>query len=160
MESLERKVSEELNRIYPPIYPQMKVMTKDKREFLAVIVRGSENRPHFAGQAFVRDGMRSVPSSERQFESLIAERNSKVREIRKWLGRGVTVESPLAKNPYSAHVLGTSFGKMTGTIVECNQFYVTLESIHKKGSLISFPLGQVEISFDHQSTCLALRLSG
>jgi|SRR5215469_6171507 len=158
LESLQKKVSEELNRIYPPIYPQIKVMKKGGREFLAIIVRGSENRPHFAGQAFIRDGTRSVPSSEKLFESLIAERTSKVREIRKWRGRAVTVDCTLPKNPYAAHVLGTSTGKLTGTIVECNQFYVTFESVSKKGSLISFPLRQIEINYDHQSNCLALRL--
>ncbi|HLW83483.1 MAG TPA: ATP-binding protein [Candidatus Acidoferrales bacterium] len=158
LESLQKKVSEEMNRIYPPIYPQMKVMTTDGKEFLVIIVRGSENRPHFAGQAFVREGTRSVPSSEKQFGILIAERNSKVREIRKWRGRVVTVQCTLPRNPYAAHVLGTSGGKLTGTISECNQFYVTVESTSKMGSLISFPLGQIEINFDHQSKCLELRL--
>lgn len=158
LESLQKKVSEELNRIYPPIYPQLKVMKKDKNEFLAVLIRGSGNRPHFAGQAFIRDGTRSVPSSEKQFELLIAERTGKVREIRRWRGRTVTLDCTPAKNPYAAHLLGTSSGKLTGTIAECNQFYVTLESMSKKGHLISFPLRQIEINFDHQSNCLALRL--
>lgn len=158
LESLQGKVSGEINRIYPPIYPQMKVMKRDGREFLAVIVRGSENRPHFAGQAFIREGSRTIPSSEEQFEMLVAERNSKVREIGRWKGQVVTFENSMFKNPYAVYVLGTTGGKPAGTIVQCTQFYVTVESLTKKGILISFPLRQVEINFDHKLNCLELRL--
>jgi predicted HTH transcriptional regulator len=57
LDSLQKKVSEEINKIYPPIYPQQKVFKgKGGRNFLAVIVRGSLDRPHFAGQAFIRAG--------------------------------------------------------------------------------------------------------
>src|SRR5260370_33171576 len=54
LESLQKKVSTEVGRVYPTISPQLKVMKKDGREFLAMIVRGSENRPHFAGQSYIR----------------------------------------------------------------------------------------------------------
>src|SRR6266704_104219 len=65
LESLQKKVSAEIGKVYPPIYPQMKAM-KDGggKEFLAVIVRGSENRPHFAGPSYIRDGTQTREASE------------------------------------------------------------------------------------------------
>ena len=60
-------------------------------EFLAVIVRGSENRPHFAGPSYIRDGTQTKEASGEQFTRLIAERSSKAREILKWRGMVVTV---------------------------------------------------------------------
>ena len=90
LDSMQGKVSDELSKVYPPIYPQMKVMRKDGREFLAVIVRGSMNRPHFAGPSYIRDGSRTIVASKDQFEQLIAERNRKVRYILRWKGREIT----------------------------------------------------------------------
>jgi predicted HTH transcriptional regulator len=77
-------LSDKLAAAYPPIHYTSKVLERDNKQFLAVVVRGSENRPHFAGQAYVREGSRSVVSSAKQFDSLIAERDSKVRELLKW----------------------------------------------------------------------------
>ena len=57
LEKLQKDVSKELSKVYPPIYSQMKVLKDGNgKEFSSVIVRGSENRPHFAGQSYIRDG--------------------------------------------------------------------------------------------------------
>jgi predicted HTH transcriptional regulator len=78
LDSLQRNVSKELSRVYPPVYAQMKVLRDSTgKEFLAVIVRGSQNRPHFAGPSYVRDGSQTVEASREQFEWMIAERGSK-----------------------------------------------------------------------------------
>jgi len=78
LDSLQKKVSEEISKVYPAIYPQMKVMKNSSgKEFLAVIVRGSANRPHFAGPSYIRDGSQTLEASEEQFEQLIAERSSR-----------------------------------------------------------------------------------
>ena len=86
-ESLQRKVSAEIDKIYPAIYPQMKVLEKDGKKFLAMIVRGSGNRPHFAGQAYIRDGTQTIVASEAQFEAAVAQRNNKVYQILSGRGR-------------------------------------------------------------------------
>ena len=59
LESLQKKVSAEIGKVYPPIYAQMKAM-KDAsgKEFLVVIVRGSAERPHFSGPSYIRDAAR------------------------------------------------------------------------------------------------------
>ena len=87
-----KKVSGELGNIYPPILPQTLVRQKDGKDFVAVIVLGSPNKPHFAGQSYVRDGTKTVSASEVQFEELVAMRNSKVAQILKWQGKQVSIE--------------------------------------------------------------------
>ena len=157
LDSLQRTLSEKLAVAYPPIYYLSKVLRHRGKQFLAILVPGSENRPHFAGPAFIREGSKSIQSSATQFEILVAERNSKVREIRRWKGKVVTFQRSASKELYAVHVLGTTGGKLAGTVIDCNAFYVTVESTTRAGSLISIPLGQIEISFDHVSRCLELR---
>jgi Putative DNA-binding domain len=157
LDSLQSTLGEKLSAVYPSVYYLPRVLRHNGKQFLAVIVPGSENRPHFAGPAFIREGSKSIQSSSKQFEILVAERNSKVREIRSWKGKLVTFQRSATKELTSVHVLGTIDGKMAGVVIECNQFYVTVESTTRKGNLISFPLEQIEINFDHFSDRLELR---
>src|SRR5258706_14454892 len=136
----------------------MKVLEKDSKKFLAVIVRGSENRPHFAGQSFIRDGTQTVVASSEQFEKLIAERSSKTYTISKWIGKSVTVQYPAQAYTIS----GTSQARpgpiKTASIRDCNNFYVgfeTLEGINE-GKLFSEPISHLEISFDDAKSRLKL----
>jgi predicted HTH transcriptional regulator len=128
IESLQIKVSGEINKIYPPICSQMKALEKDAKMFLAVIVRGSDNRPHFAGQSFVRDGTQTVLASSRQFERLIAERSTKTYTISKWIGQAVTLQYPAQEYTIS----GTSQARpgpiKAVSIRDCNNFYVSFEN--------------------------------
>lgn len=153
LDSLQRKVSGELGKVYPPIYPQMKIMKDNSgKEFLAVIVRGSAERPHFAGPSYVRDGMQTREASEQQFGQLIAERNSKVREILKWKGRQITLRYPARE--YS--VSGTTHRRPGTTksthVVDCNHFYATLQVMDSENhsQLATYPLSKLEVSFDPQ----------
>lgn len=156
LDSLQRTLSQRLAAAYPPIFFLPRVMQSGGKQFLAVIVPGSENKPHFAGQAFVRRRSETVASSESQFDTLVAERSSKVREIAKWKGKVVTFRRSTEKDLIAVHVLGSSGGRLAGTIVDCNQFYLTAESLTRKGNFISFPLRAVEIGFDHYNQCLEL----
>ena len=119
LDSLERDVSKELNKIYPPIEPQLLVRKDESgKEFLAVIVRGSPNRPHFAGPSYIRDGSQTREASEPQFEQLIAERNSKVRYISKWKGKQIIYR-------YLEPTLRSEAGAV---LTDCNQHFVVLEN--------------------------------
>jgi hypothetical protein len=158
LDSLQRTLSEKVSAAYPPIYFMSRVLRHTGKQFLAVLVPGSASRPHFAGPAFIREGSKSVQSSAAQFETLVAERNSKIREIRKWNGKLVRFQRSTAKGLQAVDALGTIEGKPAGKIVDCNLFYVTVEGAAANGRLISIPLGQIEINFDHVSNCLELRL--
>jgi predicted HTH transcriptional regulator len=80
-EAFLKKVSRELGNIYPPIYPEIHVKEKDGRNFVVVIVYGSPNKPHFAGQSYLRAGTQTILASDQQFEELVAKRNSKVGRV-------------------------------------------------------------------------------
>jgi hypothetical protein len=154
LEMLQKNISKELSKIYPAIQPQIKVMTHTSgRQFLAAIVRGSGAGPHFAGPSYIRDGTQTKDASDQQFERLIAQRNSKVREILKWRGKGITIWMPgLTKSRHPS-----TGGKSTQVVVDCNQFYVTVRS-HE--TLQAFVLSEVDVGFDYISGCLELRFIG
>jgi len=158
-ESLQLRVSGEIGKVYPAIYPQMKAMENlEGKKFLAVIVRGSENRPHFAGQSYIRDGTQTVVASEKQFEAVVAQRNSKVYAILKWKGRTVTAVKPSHETIYGGTTRPEPEVRTPRTVVDCDQFYVTLESVTQKDDFISYPLRLVEINYDHGERRLELRL--
>src|SRR5580658_3012702 len=92
IEGIQTKLADLLKRIYPRVPYIAKALYEHGRAYLAVVVRGSEFRPHFAGPSYVRDGSRSIEASEAHYELLIAERRSKVREILKWKDRMVWVD--------------------------------------------------------------------
>ena len=98
---------------YPPIRIQMEILNESDLSFLAVIVRSSNNKPHFAGQAFVRIGSESVSASPEVFEELIASRNDKARQMLCYRDCGTTVllELPSTSDPGFARVRC----KVTGT---------------------------------------------
>jgi hypothetical protein len=158
VESLLRKVSAEIGRVYPSIYPQLRVLEKEKKSFLAVIVRGSAERPHFAGQSYIRDGTQTFVASARQFELLIAQRNSKVYEIRKSKGQTISFVIPARETIYAATTRIEPEQRSSRTVADCTQFYVTLESVTRKGDLMSYPLRSIEINYDHTERRLELRL--
>lgn len=154
LDSLQRKVSEEINKIYPAILPQMKVMRRSSgKEFLAVIVRGSANRPHFAGPSYIRDGSRTLEASREQFDRLIADRSNKAREILKWRGKAVTLWLPDASG--LRHPMTGSRGTLK--ILDCNLFYVTVES-NASDARMTFSLPDLDLAYDPQNNRLELRL--
>ncbi len=141
LDSLQKDVSKELNKIYPPIEAQL-VVRKDEsgKEFLVLIVRGSPNRPHFAGPSYIRDGSQTKEASDPQFERLIAERNSKVRYILNWKGKEITLQwlEPGPRPP------------IKGVLTECNQHYII---INEKNAI---PLDGVSIVYDPSQNRLKL----
>jgi predicted HTH transcriptional regulator len=155
LDSLQKDVSKELSKIYPPIEPQL-LVRRDAggKEFLAVIVRGSPSRPHFAGTSFIRNGSQTLPASEQQFSELIAARNSKVSRI-------LSFKRKIISATNVQHVAGhTSESNWGGTvrIYYCDQFFVTLSTGPEPKDRVSFPLNMVEISFDDEHNRLLLRI--
>lgn len=154
LDSVQKKINEQLNKIYPPIYPQIKVMRKEGKPFLAVIVRGSPERPHFAGPSFVRKGSESVNASEEQFSSLIAERSGKSREILKWKFKAISLD--ILHPPDAMVRMGRISGSIQCTVQDCNQHWVTLHMPH---GLDAYPIRRVELAYDHTKGRLKLELS-
>lgn len=145
-ESLQKTFNKEVAKAYPPIFCWPRALRVGNAECLAVIIPGSESRPHFAGQAWVRKGSQRDIASEEQFGQLIAQRNSRAYEILKWKGKAVMFEH---------RGMTALVSEAGGTIVDCNQFYVTYETA---GARASVPLSRIEISFDHLRNVLKLEI--
>ena len=148
-EKIQNSVSEKIAAAYPMIYHVTRVLVRDNKTFLAVIVPGSPNRPHFAGPSYVRDDNKSIVASLEQFDRLIAERNRKTYEILKWRGKIVTKLIPTT-------TIHSSTYTSPAVVVDCNQFYVTLASVSAPSERHSTPLRLVEIGYDDVSDRLAL----
>ena len=143
LDSLQRSFSEIMQEAYPPIYYLTRILAQEEKQFLAVIVPGSADRPCFAGPAYVRDGSRTVKASEKQFSELITQRNSKANEILKWKDKMVR----------AIYVMqgGMMRRKKSRIVHDCNQFYVTLDTE-------CIPLNRIEVSFDQEYDCLRLEI--
>lgn len=69
-------------RCYPPIAVQCEAFFgTDGRTVVAVTLAASNQRPHFAGHAYVRAGSKTVKASREALDELIASRNTKAGAI-------------------------------------------------------------------------------
>jgi predicted HTH transcriptional regulator len=151
---LQRKLSGEFSNIYPPVNTTVLVREKDGKKFLAVIVYGSSNNPHFAGKSYVRDGTQTVEASEAQFEELIARRSSKVAEILKWKDKEITYYTPTMTQMDAVSNTGTK--KTKRILHDCNQYWLTIREPGESQRLTSVSLRQIELNYDHAKDRLML----
>ena len=148
LEQLMIKVSGMLDQAYPVIYRNIIPLNLPEGPCLAVVIPGSATRPHFAGKSYIRDGPQTKEASREQLEALIAERSSKVYELRKWLGKLITVRT---------QQLGTGgqvfSSEANGDLVDCNQMFFTYSP---NGGPQSIPVADVDISFNNETKMLVL----
>ena len=154
LDSVQKNLNKELEKAYPPIDYATRVIEKDSRYALAVIVPSSQNKPHFSGPSYIRRGSETFPASERQFNELIARRNSIVDKILEHKGKWVTVLNSPRNNPR----MGESMWPGTTTVHDCDQFGVTLAMGDQPRDRQTFPLRQVELSFDHAVNQLIIKI--
>ena len=147
LDSIQKTLNDELRKAFPPIAYECRILSTQGKNLLAVLIPGSSERPHFAGPSFVRVGSETKIASEQQFAALLAERNSKAYEIRRWIGKDVVVER--------AGIRGQTPSRFGGRLVDCNAWFYTLEIA--SGERVSEPVDRVEISFDHKDGRLVLR---
>ncbi len=152
LDSLQKTLNEKLSNVFPPVYIAPKILEKDAQRFLAVIVPGSLNRPHFSGLSYIRSGSETLEASPVQFERLIASRNTKTYEILKWKGKNISVSYMRVEN---VHTMGAVSHNWEAMVADCDQFVVHLAaSTHKE----AIPLGRVEVSFDSDKSRLKLEI--
>ena len=153
-EDLQEKISRSLEEIYPPVFPQILTRECEGKKFVAVIVRGSPERPHFSGHAYIRRDSRSVKSSEKEFERLVSQRVSKAAEILKWREKEITATF------YSARIHDARIPANAAVMVvkDCNAFYVTLQSVRIEPIHRSISLSRIELDFDHEKERLQLHI--
>ncbi len=150
LDHVQKKFNNQMQKVYPRIDYVSKIVNDNGRQALAVIIPGSELRPHFAGLSYVRRGSESVETSEVQYAELIAQRNSKAALLLEYKGKNVTV------------FIRTSDSEIpwpTSTVlIACNQFYLTLRKLDHEPPH-SFPLSRVEINYDNLNNTLQLEIA-
>lgn len=147
---IEEDFRREAEKTYPPIRYQTRALSEGQDRYLAVIVAGSPDRPHFAGPAYVRVGSATRQASESEFNKLIAERNSKAYKICQRLGQRVTVN--YLKAGRSAEISGRISSRQQFEVLDCDQFSVTLRAPRApQGGTQSFSLERLQIVEDHST---------
>jgi len=136
------------NECYPAIQPLSRVLNEGDRNYIAVLISYSENRPHFGGQAWVRKGTETVVASEEVFQELIDSRTSKVGEILKWKNQTVRVEAIGKRLGDTKPLRDAGYSEAEDCIVQgCTSHVLRL---HKVGSQrdVTEPLENVTITED------------
>lgn len=137
MQKKVRQLSEQ--NCYPPISLQhnCKVFEDSGKSIVAVIVNGSDNRPHFRGHTYVRVGSESVKPSPDQYERLIASRSS--------VARAILFEHQ-KDNQVVVEIEGSNHNRtFLSKVVDCNALFATFHDLeqHKERSA---PLNQISVS--------------
>jgi predicted HTH transcriptional regulator len=109
-DSIQKSVKKEADKIYPEIYYKTLVYEVEGKKCVLVEIQHNGLAPHFGGQAWVRRGSVTQQATEEVFQQLIDLRSDKVRELSRWLGKGVIV-SWSNKAP---GVLGPNWGAYAG----------------------------------------------
>jgi len=151
MKSLSATIAESA---WPPIYILPRTLSHSGLECIAVLVPGSELRPHFAGRSYVRVGTETKDASEAQFKELVASHLSKARMLLGWKGRRVRVIDmrPEISQMYSE-------GQRQGyehTVVDCNAHFVTISAKHSTSVASSFdayPLHRMTLAWMSLRRC-------
>jgi hypothetical protein len=143
-----------LQKIYPRVAYLPKLIADGTKTALAVIVPGSELRPHFAGPSFIRRGSETFEASQAQLDSLVAMRSGKVYRLLQYVDKDVTVVnmSLLGNGTFMRGNWST-----VPKIIDCNEFWVTLQSPGQTRQ--SFNLRDVELNYDNQRDRLQLEIT-
>jgi hypothetical protein len=156
-DSTQRAFARKVSAAYPEPYYWTRTLQSTGGHFIAVVVPGSPARPHFAGKAFVRSGSQTVDASDEQFERIVAERSNQAYEVRKWIGKSVSVWHPNRTGGTYHPTLGY---KSHGVIADCNSFFFTLQNtplaVAPNGK-VSFNINAVDLGWDHEANRLELR---
>jgi hypothetical protein len=150
LDEAQKKFNFKMQQVYPRIPYVPKIISENGLQALAVIIPGSEFRPHFAGLSYVRRGSQSDPASDEQFAELIAQRNSKAALILSWKGKNITALTRTGDSeiPWPNNTV----------LADCNQFYATLKRYDYEPP-VSLPLSRIEINFDNLKCRLQLEIS-
>jgi len=152
LDTLQKTFERELEVVYPPILHHTRVVSAPEGKFVAVIIPGSSQGPHFSGPAYVRSGSTTTRASEQQYERVTDRRERKVREILKW--KNITIKLVriwAAPN----NLVGRRAGYANVTIVDCDSFVVKLKTTGSD-QLLSFPLEHVVLGHDPETNSLTI----
>lgn len=138
---------------WPPVFVMPITVTVEGKSCIAAVVPYSDQRPHFAGKAYVRRGTETVDATAAQYDELIATRNSKAREILNWKSKEVTVRT------MHGPPIGPQISTRPTFVEACGPLFVTTRLQGAMGEatpLMSYSLHAIELSFDNAKSRLML----
>ena len=148
----QRKIRDELDKIYPPIVWRQQLYEKQAKTCLRIEIEYSGDTPHFADPAWVRKGSETVRASDEMLQKLIDSRSSKVRELTKWLGKEVTVSWSSA----SHGVIGPNWMAYPCEVVEVTEYFSTFNSKQGPRAHQSEPNAWFTLSWDARGNRLQI----
>ena len=137
---------------YPPIKPSCAVLTVGSKDVVAIEISASNQRPHFAGPAFVRVGSESKAATPEVYQELLTSHCSVAGQLLKIKNQMVTVWAikKVLGNPRP--VPSETFSRE----YECQIAAVTPTSVSlvdiASNSNYSEPIGNIELTKD-ESKC-------
>jgi predicted HTH transcriptional regulator len=153
LDSLQKTLERELEHAYPPVPHHTRIVSAPEGQFVAVIIPGSSQGPHFSGPAYIRNGPTSVRANAEQFERVIDRRERKVREILKWKNKRVKLVRLWAS---PSNLSGRIAGQSDVIVLDCDSFVVKLMTT--SSDYVSFSLERVVIGHDPQTSSLTLEV--
>lgn len=128
LDDLQKKISSQINKAYPAIQYLQKIIRRGSLQVVAVLVWGSETRPHFAGPAYVHRGSQSVAATEQLYRELLLSQDDKRRFLIDNREVTWTVEH-LNKEPGASRPLFDTRAVSTSecTIRRSNSFLCTIQ---------------------------------
>jgi hypothetical protein len=138
--SYEKTLRDKLSGVYPGIKYEIRVIPKEGKSLIAVIVSGSATGPHFAGPAYVRQGASSIPASEELFSRIVDKRERKVRDILSWKGQRILMRRYVT-NP-GPNQQRNPWAYSDSKVMDCTAEWLQLEI---GGDVSSFALDDVRV---------------
>ena len=133
---------------YPKIEHECYVLAVDGKEVVAVVICAEQDRPHFAGPAYVRKGSESVAASSDLFDELVWSRKSETAEILRWKDQVISVRTVACK----LGEVGTKYASHYSqgcecTVLSCDAHKVRLKNI-STGQYYTESLKHITINHD------------
>lgn len=138
-------------KIFPPVDPQIFVLTESGKDIVAVEVKLSKDRPHIVGRSYIRRGDSTQEASREEFDRVITSRTEKAKPIVDRLNEYITV-SPVVSWPTSTPVV---YPDRDGQLTRCDFHSVTFRDV---GTVQVFTalLSDVDPSWDNQKNRFSL----
>lgn len=135
--------------IYPPLVEYSCYgYQKDGKTCVRVEIQHDGNTPRFGGPAWVRKGSETIVASPEMFQKLIEFRNSKLWQLREWIGKEVSSRGETGNALVRQRIYGVPI-----TLVEISAHYIV---VNDRGDIHSELLDNVTISWDPQQRRLRL----
>jgi hypothetical protein len=155
-DNIQKTIRNYCDKIYPPILWRSEVYEKDGRHCVRVEIEYDGDTPHFGGLAWVRKGSETIKAPDEVFQKLIELRLGKVRELKKWVDKNITI----APDPQA--VVDLHFAnnlpvrkRFESTLLVVNNFWATFRRETRTDNM-SMPLEKIILNWDDKHERLML----